>query len=202
MPRSIPPQHSRRGGRLGGGCASGTPSADPLTLASIGERDAVIEPPTNIRGAAVVPVEGAPPVFPPLTLVPWPLSGRESPPEILHPIFAAWRSSRGRVRLRHSPRRPSSCGLHRGGRRRINPPPNIRGAAIDRAEGAPPALPCRLSSLGLCPGGRCRDRSYPQYLQRCYRAGGGYVPPTSPPSTLIPWPPSEKETPAILGGGN
>ena len=91
----------------------------------------------------------ASPELPPLTLVPWPSSGRETPRSILSPISAAWRSAGKRTRLPHSPRPHSSRGLSPRGscRRRSSPQCSRRGGRPEEGctSGTPPADPRRMA---------------------------------------------------------
>ena len=80
-------------------------------------------PPHNIRGVAVVLVEGAPPVLLPPAPRRVAIFREGNPAGDPPPIFAAWRSSAGRVRLRCISCGTSSRCLFRGGGRRLRSSP-------------------------------------------------------------------------------
>ena len=147
----------------------GTPPADPRLVALVRVRDAAIDPPKNIHGAAVDQGDGAPPALRPLTLLAWPASGRGAPPAILPPIFKPWRSSgqsSGRGMLpKIQP--PNIYGLAvEGGRTRLRSPLNLV-AWLSTGREAPHTIlpPPRYLRHG--------GRQEPQHSRRGGRLGRG-----------------------------
>ena len=143
-------------------------------------------PPHNIRGVAVVLVEGAPPVLLPPAPRRVAIFREGNPAGDPPPIFAAWRSSAGRVRLRCISCGTSSRCLFRGGGRRLRSSPKYlpRGG---RSE--PPNLVVWPSSMrGMLP-----VILLPTFAS-LRSAGGGDASPELPPPTLVPWPSSGRET--------
>ena len=143
-------------------------------------------PPHNIRGVAVVLVEGAPPVLLPPAPRRVAIFREGNPAGDPPPIFAAWRSSAGRVRLRCISCGTSSRCLFRGGGRRLRSSPKYlpRGG---RSE--PPNLVVWPSSMrGMLP-----VILLPTFAS-LRSAGGGDASPELPLPTLLPWPSSGRET--------
>ena len=145
--RQSSPRHSRRHGRPGKECASGPLLSEPRRAASVRGRGAGLDPPPNIRGAAVDRGEGGPPVLPSPNLVARPLSGGETPPALLPP-------DPRRVAVVWGGRRSRSAGW-----RMRSIFPLICSRRGDRpGEGAPPSLPPPTLVLWPLPG-RAAPRS-------------------------------------------
>ena len=116
-------------------------------------------------------------------------------PEILSPIFTAWRSSGGRMHLWSYFPRPSSRGPRRGGTRRRLSPTFSRWRSSRGRMRLRTSFP-QTSSRGPCEG-RTLWRSSPKY-SRSRSSGGRMCLWTSFPPSLVVWPSSGRDAPAFL----